>query len=208
MSEEDKNKKSTSFNPVVFSSTPSKIVGDFYATPGDESKIRLAAYTASFARAARYLAFTSDLGEALRPVVSRTIVNLTYGISAGYCVCDVAYAAYELKQRNGISPTGEPMSMTQLVVERSVFQLVASLLIPALLVHKTVDLGHMITKKIGRFQRWGPSIAGLAVVPFLPLYLDEPIEHAIEHVFHNYGPWAKDPVAVKIAEEAAKKKDD
>ena len=41
---------------------------------------RYAAYSVAFARAFRYLAFTSDLGEALRPVVSARIVTATYAI--------------------------------------------------------------------------------------------------------------------------------
>ncbi|RYG64644.1 hypothetical protein EON64_13550 [archaeon] len=42
-----------------------------------------------------------------------------------------------------------------------------------------------------RFQRWGPSIAGLCFIPLLPLYLDHPVEQAIEQGFKRFGPWAK-----------------
>jgi hypothetical protein len=36
------------------------------------------------------------------------------------------------------------------------------------------------------FQKWGPTVAGLAVVPALPYLFDEPVEHAVEHVFTKY----------------------
>lgn len=39
----------------------------------------------------RYLAYTSDFGEAFRPVVGRRIVQTTYGISWAYVTLDVAY---------------------------------------------------------------------------------------------------------------------
>ena len=40
-----------------------------------ETNARYAAYTGAFARAFRYLAFTSDFGEALRPVAKVAVVN-------------------------------------------------------------------------------------------------------------------------------------
>ncbi len=52
---------------------------------GEEFGARYAGYTAGFARAFRYLAFTSDFGEALRPVVSARIVSATYAVAFGYC---------------------------------------------------------------------------------------------------------------------------
>jgi mitochondrial fission process protein 1 len=83
------------------------------------------------------------------------------------------------------------MSMTQCIVERTAFQGLASIAIPFAIIHSTVSLGRKLFTKIGRFQKFGPSVLGLSVIPLLPLYLDEPIEHAIEHVFENYGPWGK-----------------
>eukprot|EP00951_Prasinocladus_malaysianus_P022171 scaffold185170_cov44-Prasinocladus_malaysianus.AAC.2 len=44
--------------------------------------------------AARYLAFTSDVGEAMRPVVSPRIVNASYAIAGGYMIGDVIYQGY------------------------------------------------------------------------------------------------------------------
>ncbi len=44
---------------------------------------------------------------------------------------------------------------------------------------------------MNRFKRFGPSIAGLSIVPLLPMYLDEPVEHAIEWAFEKFGPWGK-----------------
>jgi mitochondrial fission process protein 1 len=83
------------------------------------------------------------------------------------------------------------MSLTQCVVERSVFQAVASMAIPTLVIHTSVDITKHLTRKINRFQRWGPSIVGLSIIPLLPMYLDHPVEEALEHMFAHYGPWAK-----------------
>lgn len=123
-------------------------------------------------------------------MIATRIVNASYGLSIGYCFTDVAWEAYKLHNRGYVTETKQPMTLTQCVVERSTFQLIASLIVPAVLIHTTVDIGKHLFKRIGRFQRFGPSILGLSMIPFLPLYLDHPVESGIEYVFERYGPWA------------------
>ena len=158
-----------------------------------DTAARYAGYTVGLSRLFRYLAFTSDFGEALRPVVSKTIVNGTYAVAIGYCFADVGWEAYKLKERGYKTDKGTPMSMSQLVIERSTFQAIASVALPFAIIHTAVDgTKHLCHKVQGlkRFAKWGPSIIGLSIIPLLPMYLDEPVEHAIEHVFELYGPWA------------------
>ena len=50
------------------------LVEDIYRV---DKEYRYAGYTAAFARAFRYLAFTSDVGEAMRPVAKNAIVTAT-----------------------------------------------------------------------------------------------------------------------------------
>lgn len=144
-----------------------------------DSYLRVAGYTALFSRMFRYLAFTSDFGEALRPVISKTAVNASYGIAIGYCFVDVGWEAHKLHKRNYITEKGHHISMTQLIVERSTFQALASVLVPFAIIHTAVDLSKKYFNRIKRFTKWGPSLVGLSVIPLLPLYLDEPIEHGI-----------------------------
>ena len=33
-------------------------------------------------------------------------------------------------------------------------------------------------------------MAGLSIIPLLPLYLDEVVEHGVEWGFARFGPWA------------------
>lgn len=180
-------------------SSPKAVDGlpaDSIVTPdSDEWNIRYAAYTAAGARGLaksfRYLAFTSDFGEALRPVISARIVTGAYAIAFGYCFVDVAWEAYKLDRRGYITEHNKPMTLTQCIVERSTFQAIASLALPTLIIHTSVDMAKHATKRIGRFGKWGPSIVGLSMIPLLPLYLDEPVEKAIEWGFEHYGPWAE-----------------
>ena len=124
----------------------------------------------------------------MRPVV----VNASYGVAIGYCFADVGWEAYKLHKRGYINEhTKKPLSMSQLIVERSTFQAIASVIVPFLVIHTTVDTVKKVTKKYGRFQKWGPTIAGLSIIPFLPLCLDEPVERALEYSFERFGPWAE-----------------
>jgi mitochondrial fission process protein 1 len=165
-----------------------------------ESQFRYTAYTVGLSRIFRYLAFTSDFGEALRPVVHRTIVTGSYAVAFAYCIADVGWETYKTYECNSNPQSpyhqgedGEKyskMTVTQCFVERSAFQALASLAIPAVVIHQSVHISKNIFAKLGRFTKWGPSIVGLSIIPLLPTYLDHPVEQGIEYFFHHYGPWA------------------
>lgn len=163
------------------------LVEDIYHV---DKEYRYVGYSAALARAFRYLAFTSDVGEAIRPVAKKAVVNATYGVAASYCMADVCWETYKVSKTGKNEHTGLPMTPLQMAVERSTFQLTASLVIPAVVIHSAVDFAKWGTKRIGRFTKWGPSIFGLSIIPLLPMYLDEPSEKAIEWLFAKYGPWA------------------
>jgi len=55
----------------------------------------------------------------------------------------------------------------------------------------SVDVATKVFKKyLPKYTRFGPSIVGLSIIPLLPMYLDHPVEHALEKAFQKYGPWA------------------
>lgn len=180
------NKYDTNGDGKLDSNEIKKIVEDIYRV---DKEFRFAGYSAAFARAFRYLAFTSDVGEAVRPVAAKAVVTATYGVAAAYCIADVAWETHKVS-KSGKNEKGHPCTPIQMFVERSTFQLVASLAGPALIIHTAVDMAKHAARKMNRFQKWGPSIFGLAIIPLLPMYLDEPAEHAIEYMFARYGPWA------------------
>ncbi len=161
-----------------------KLVRDAFRL--QESQFRAAAYTPLFARLFRYLAFTSDFGEALRPVMHRSIVTGTYVVAFGYCVADIAIEANKLKTNNYINDHGEKISMAHCLAERTTFQAIASLVGPALIIHQTVHFAKAAFAKLGKFTKWGPSIVGLSVIPFLPIVLDEPVEHGVHTFYRDY----------------------
>ena len=60
----------------------------------------------------------------------------------------------------------------------TVFQGVASLALPMVIIHQVVHAAQAATKRLGRFTKWGPTVAGLILIPALPFAVDEPCEAA------------------------------
>merc|ERR1740129_2553247 len=78
------------------------------------------------------------------------------------------------------------------VAEEASFQALGSLLIPFLIihtiVHKTASQMKRRSLEVTRplLAKWGPSGVGLACVPLMPVLVDEPCEHFVQHVFSRY----------------------
>ncbi|KAG0303576.1 hypothetical protein BGZ98_006524 [Dissophora globulifera] len=140
----------------------------------------LARYRNLFVASSRYLAYSSDVGEAFRPVTSRLFVNSLYGVSFAYVGFDVAYEGYKAKIAGA---PNDAVGMT--VLKRGIFQGLASLLMPAITIHTVVHQSGKIFKHSANaaLKRWGPTAIGLAVVPALPIMFDHPIETAVDKVF-------------------------
>lgn len=163
----------------------------------------------------RYVAYTSDIGESFRPVAHPNLVRGAYGVSWMYLLGDVSYEGYkaywhnqrvrdptiQLTERQE-KITGLPAIETRIVkpgevspledyrtvmVQRAIFQSVASMGLPAFTIHSVVRYSGRAMKgmKNKMIRTWAPIGLGLAVVPFLPYMFDEPVEHAVEWAFHK-----------------------
>lgn len=136
---------------------------------------------------ARYVAYSSDVGESLRPVVKPWMVNATYGIAGAYIIGDVAFAGYKT---HSAGHSSEVVAAT--VAYTATFQSIASLALPAVIIHTVVHQAqHALDKptfaSMPRLVRFGPSAIGLALIPGMPL-IDPPCERAIEFVFDKVWP--------------------
>src|SRR5271168_4677254 len=73
------------------------------------------------------------------------------------------------------------------MVQRALFQAVASMGLPAFTIHSIVRYSGRAMKDVKnvRIRTYGPIGLGLAAVPFLPFIFDKPVEEAVEWVFHK-----------------------
>jgi fission process protein 1 len=114
-----------------------------------------------------------------------------YAIAIGYCVADVGYETYKCHRRGYVDLQGNPTPLTKVIVERSLFQGLASIVVPAAVVHQIVHHAQILTKKYGKYQKYGPTLMGLASLPLMPYIIDPPIEMVLEYAFENFSPWAQ-----------------
>ena len=133
---------------------------------------------------ARYTAYSSDVGEAFRPMVPEGAVKATYGLAVSYILGDIGYTTWKEHEKG---EKGEPV---RAFVHATVFQGIASLALPMFIIHQVVHVAQNATKKMkaGPMKKWGPTIAGLALIPALPYAVDEPCEHAIDYAFDRFWP--------------------
>lgn len=73
------------------------------------------------------------------------------------------------------------------MVQRAIFQSLASMGLPAFTIHSVVRYSGRALKnaKNTTIRTWAPIGLGLAVVPALPSLFDEPVENAVEWLFHK-----------------------
>ncbi|ORY78082.1 mitochondrial 18 KDa protein-domain-containing protein [Leucosporidium creatinivorum] len=138
--------------------------------------------------ATRYLAYTSDVGEAARPVVAPKIVTAAYGVSWLYLIGDTGYEGYKAKLRSDKYCPESQMEVVGLgVAKRAIFQATASMLFPSLTIHSIVKYSSQAIKRYNFrnlfVQRWGASLLGLSFIPALPYIFDEPVEHVVDKAF-------------------------
>ena len=118
--------------------------------------------------AARYVAYSSDVGESMRPVLRPWMVNATYGVAIGYVLYDAGRTSNE-KWTRGI-PT-EVLLATG--TYKLVFHGLVSLAMPAVIIHSAVHQAHDLFareafSKMPRVVKWGPSAVGLGLIPLMP----------------------------------------
>ncbi|KAI8981063.1 mitochondrial 18 KDa protein-domain-containing protein [Pilobolus umbonatus] len=149
-----------------------------------DSKARYLAYAGRLRTAlvasTRYLAYTSDIGEAFRPIVPPFIVTAAYGVSWAYLALDVSYEGYKSVHAGQDNPV-----VAATMLKRGIFQSLASMAFPMMTIHSIVKYSAIGFKQVKnqKIKAWGPTCMGLAIVPFLPFIFDEPIEHIVDKVF-------------------------
>ena len=134
----------------------------------------------------RMVAYTSDVGEAMRPAVPGWVVRAAYGLTWMYVGCDVCYHTAEEHFKGG-----PPVLVARTAAHATTFQVIASVAVPSFLIHQVVHLTQFALKSAppSIATRWLPSLVGLACIPLMP-FIDEPIEHLIDEGFKQGWPVA------------------
>ena len=151
--------------------------------------------------AQRYVAYTSDIGESFRPVAHPYLVRGAYGVSWAYLIGDVSHEGYKayLRQQKLLNPELKPgMHSTRatdaslgddsrrghvppiddwktVVVQRALFQTLASMALPAFTIHSVVRYSGQAMKNVknARIRTWGPiGVCNKTPLDYLNAYVD------------------------------------
>ena len=136
----------------------------------------------------RLTAFTSELGESLRPVVASAWVSASYLVSWLYVTLDVVIHGFEV---HDLTPSAR--AVRRAVLHASTFQAVATMLLPAAFIHSVVHaaqhvllharLGYASPPHLLGWRRWVPTGCGIACIPLVPVLFDHPVEAIVDRAF-------------------------
>ncbi|KAJ8604589.1 hypothetical protein CTAYLR_007638 [Chrysophaeum taylorii] len=164
-------------------------------------KERYLGYTASLARlklvllraksvaadSIRYVAYSSDVGESMRPILKPWMVNASYGVAVAYVLAD---AGMEVRRKQELGFDSDTLIGTG--AHRLCFHAAVSLALPAVIIHTAVHQTHHVLERpffetMPRVHRYGPTAVGIAIIPFLPV-LDPPAEFLLDAAFDKVWP--------------------
>lgn len=135
----------------------------------------------------RPLAYTSEVGEAFRPIIPNWLVKSGYGLSIGYVIGDICLKVHELKNEN---ENKEIMynKMKMKAIDLSIWHTFASIILPAVTIHTIVKSS---TKSINFVAKSVvlpkfipmvvPTIIGLCSIPFIIHPLDDVTDYMMDN---------------------------
>jgi fission process protein 1 len=131
----------------------------------------------------RPLAYASELGESMRPVINKNFVRFLYGVSWGYVILDTGIKTYSVKQHGN-------EAMIYSCLDTSIFHTFASMALPAFTIHSIVKYSLKFLKKtIGeksRLTKFLPVALGLTSIPFIIHPLDHGTEWVMDKTIRSF----------------------
>jgi fission process protein 1 len=140
----------------------------------------------------RPLAYASECGEAMRPVVKPTWVRASYGLSWAYIGADTG-----LQTLDHWTKTRNTEQTAIRFADTAVFHSFASMALPALTIHTVVrQSGKFLSvpsvasvfKSIPRVHAALPTLLGLATIPFIVHPLDELTHRVMDRTVRPFYP--------------------
>jgi len=122
----------------------------------------------------RPLAYASELGESVRPLVNKSFVRFMYAVSWGYVFLDTGVKTHSVKSHGN-------EAMMYSCFDTSVFHCFASMALPAFTIHSIVKYSGILIKKTlkeSKLSKFLPTALGIISIPFII----HPLDHGTEWV--------------------------
>lgn len=131
----------------------------------------------------RPAAYTSEVGEAVRPIVPKPVIWLGYGLSFGYVFADIGLKLHDIKDK----PNDEIFWKG---IDLSLWHASASIVVPAITIHTIVESVTKIQNNLikrgkvlpPRFRAMFPSAIGLLSI----FGIIHPIDKGTDYMLDNF----------------------
>lgn len=145
----------------------------------EEHKSHFLAYT-RFLKHTRPIAYSSEMGEVARHHWPKVVYPL-YGLSFGYIGLDIVNKIYEKREFGN-------RSMMVTGVDNFVWHGFASFLFPGLAINRGIHYTKQWSKGTRlpiKVKRFGPSLFGLALIPFIVHPIDDMTDWLMDNTFRK-----------------------
>mmetsp|Transcript_8374 Transcript_8374/g.35046 ORF Transcript_8374/g.35046 Transcript_8374/m.35046 type:complete len:190 (+) Transcript_8374:19-588(+) len=140
----------------------------------------------------RYVGYTNEIGEAMRPVIPRLFVNASYAVAIGYALADTVHKG-SLAYKNGQKKDLTPSQCWRLACDSAgytaVWQTLASVVVPPFFIHKMVNFSRYLLRNHTSLpqstRRWISVGCGIGIIPLII----HPIDYSVHWFMENsYNP--------------------
>ncbi|KZC12593.1 PREDICTED: mitochondrial fission process protein 1 [Dufourea novaeangliae] len=135
----------------------------------------------------RYLGYANEVGEAFRPIVSPSIVWLSYVISSGYVIADTVHKGW--KEYEGNTSKEATKNALYSMADTLLWQTFASVLIPGFMINRICAATQCLQRKSCNpviRNRWMSTVIGLVSIPLII----QPIDHIVDEAMNvTYRKW-------------------
>ncbi|KNC48845.1 mitochondrial protein [Thecamonas trahens ATCC 50062] len=142
----------------------------------------------------RFLGYANELGESLRPIIARSLVNTTYGVAGLYIAAEAVSkgSAKHAVMKGKCSETERTAMTTAQMADVVIWQGAASVAIPGLVINRIVASVGWATKRMGRtggLWRWAPTVCGLLSIPLIIHPIDTAVTVAMDATIRSWIPY-------------------
>lgn len=157
--------------------------------------------------------YANEVGEALRPVIHKKLVHLSYGVAIAYvigdcidksvktyqvsamrmfilneCECSFEFVFFFL-QRAELLGGHKISTAAKTAADVFIWQMLASVIIPGFVINRITWGTGLISKRSqlpGIARKWLPTCIGLAAIPFIIKPIDTGVDHAMDRTYRKY----------------------
>ncbi|KAH8387068.1 hypothetical protein KR093_004530 [Drosophila rubida] len=127
------------------------------------------------------LGYSNEVGEAFRPLVSRSIVSASYGMAIGYVCTDTFDKAL---RANMAGDSNRHVAITAADVFS--WQMLASVILPGLLINRITAASKMMLRKSPAILlKTLPTAIGLASIPLIVHPIDSLVDRFMDATFRQ-----------------------